>query len=94
VSTLTCNSFPVLPEPQLKPESEISGFESLGMMAVEAPYRVPAQLDLCRIESLLAARASAAEDHLWALREDPDYFAKTLFEVKEHRQEMLKGPQR
>ncbi|KAB8243617.1 hypothetical protein BDV35DRAFT_407355 [Aspergillus flavus] len=29
-STLTSDSFPVLPEPQIKPESEISGFESLG----------------------------------------------------------------
>lgn len=89
-STLTSNSFPVLPEPQIKPESEISGFESLGVIAAEAPYRVPAQIDLRRIASLLAARASAAEDHLWALREDPDYFARTLLECKEHRQEMLK----
>ncbi|RAK97333.1 uncharacterized protein BO80DRAFT_428331 [Aspergillus ibericus CBS 121593] len=89
-SSLTSDSFPILPEPQLKPESEISGFESLGVMAAEAPYRVPAQLDLSRIASLLAARASAAEDHLWALREDLDYFAKTLLEAKEHRQEMLK----
>ncbi|GMG04758.1 unnamed protein product [Aspergillus oryzae] len=89
-STLTSNSFPVLPEPQIKPESEISGFESLGVIAAEAPYRVPAQIDLRRIASLLAARASAAEDHLWALREDPDYFARTLLECKEHLQEMLK----
>ncbi|KAE8309788.1 hypothetical protein BDV41DRAFT_567103 [Aspergillus transmontanensis] len=58
-SNLTSDSFPILPEPQIKPESEISGFESL-------------------------------EDHLWALREDPDYFARTLLECKEHRQEMLK----
>ncbi|RAQ79547.1 hypothetical protein COH21_007913 [Aspergillus flavus] len=62
-STLTSDSFPVLPEPQIKPESEISGFESLGVMAAEAPYRVPAQNDLRRIASLIAARASAAEDH-------------------------------
>lgn len=77
-STLTSDSFPVLPEPQIKPESEISGFESLGVMAAEAPYRVPARIDLRRIASLIAARASAVEDHLWALREDPDYFARTL----------------
>lgn len=81
---------PVLPEPQLKSESEISGFESLGVMAAEAPYRLPEQLDLHHIESLLSAKASAAEDHLWALREDPDYFSKTLLEAKDHRQEILK----
>ncbi|KAJ5700055.1 hypothetical protein N7536_003068 [Penicillium majusculum] len=62
-STLTSDSFPVLPEPPLKPESEISGFESLGVMAAEAPYRVPAQLDLGLVESLLATKASTAEDH-------------------------------
>ncbi|PWY69622.1 hypothetical protein BO94DRAFT_628459 [Aspergillus sclerotioniger CBS 115572] len=88
--SLSSDTFPILPEPQLKPESEISGFESLSVMAAEAPYRVPAQLDLGRIASLLTARASAAEDHLWALREDPGYFANTLLEAKEHRQEMLK----
>ncbi|KAI9368491.1 hypothetical protein BJX61DRAFT_550398 [Aspergillus egyptiacus] len=89
-SSLTSDSFPILPEPQLKADCEISGFQSLRVMAAEAPYRVPAELDLSRIESLLSARTSAAEDHLWALREDPHYFARTLLDVKEHRQEMLK----
>ncbi|CAG7932207.1 unnamed protein product [Penicillium olsonii] len=59
-------------------------------MAAEAPYRVPAKLDLSHIESLLTARASAAEDHLWALREDPEYFARVMLEAKDHRPEMLK----
>ncbi|KAJ5358486.1 uncharacterized protein N7496_010899 [Penicillium cataractarum] len=77
-------------KPPLKPESEITGFESLGIMAAEAPYRVPAELDLRLIESLLAARASAAEDHLWALREDPDYFSRAVLDAQDHRQEMLK----
>ncbi|OOQ91405.1 hypothetical protein PEBR_00541 [Penicillium brasilianum] len=80
----------MLPEPPLKPESEITGFESLGIMAAEAPYRVPAELDLRLIESLLAARASAAEDHLWALRENPDYLLKAILDAQDHRQEMLK----
>ncbi|KAJ5150387.1 hypothetical protein N7492_010738 [Penicillium capsulatum] len=89
-ATLTNDSFLVVPEPPLKFESEISGFDSLAIMAAEGPYRVPAQLDLRLVASLLAARASAAEDHLWALREDPDYFARTLLEAREHRQEVLK----
>ncbi|KAK9239237.1 hypothetical protein V1525DRAFT_56644 [Lipomyces kononenkoae] len=90
MATLTTGTFPIQPEPHLKTESESCGFQSLALMAAEAPYRLPAQLDLGRIESLLGARASAAEDHLWALREDPGYFAEQLFEVKENRQEMLK----
>lgn len=90
-STLTSDSFPVLPEPQLKSEAEIHGFEALGVMAAEAPYRLPAQLDFHLVESLLAAGASAAEDHLWALREDPGYFCRALLETKDHSRLMLKG---
>ncbi|KAJ5505984.1 hypothetical protein N7453_004941, partial [Penicillium expansum] len=89
-STLTSDSFPILPEPLFKPEIDMSGFKSLGVMAAEAPYRVPAQLDLSLVESLLAAKACVAEDHLWALREDPDYFSTILHEAKDHRQETLK----
>lgn len=90
IPELISEFLPVLPEPYLKPESETAGFKSLGVLASEGPYRVPAQLDLQLVESLLSARASAAEDHLWALREDPSYFARVLDEVKDHRQEMLK----
>ncbi|PNY25651.1 Uncharacterized protein TCAP_04410 [Tolypocladium capitatum] len=88
--TLTADAFPLQPEPYLKSEKETDGFESLAVMAAEAPYRLPAHLDLDRIESLLRAKVSAAEDHVWALREDPGYFAEQLAEAKEHRQEMLK----
>lgn len=83
-------SFPLQPEPKLKEDSELTGFESLAVMAAEAPYRLPAKLDLGKIESLLAAKASAAEDRLWAMREDPVYFFEQLFDVKEHRHEMIK----
>ncbi|RAK81302.1 uncharacterized protein BO72DRAFT_518830 [Aspergillus fijiensis CBS 313.89] len=87
------DSFPILPPPQTQSETELSGFESLRLMAAEAPYRVPAQLDLSRIASLLAARTSAAEDHQWALREDPDYFASVVLDMAEHTPEMLKDLQ-
>ncbi|KAJ5522989.1 hypothetical protein N7494_013175 [Penicillium frequentans] len=58
-------------------------------MATEAPYRVPVQLDLAHIESLLAARACTAKDHIWALREDPNYFVTKLSELRDHLQELL-----
>ncbi|KAL2277788.1 hypothetical protein FJTKL_15217 [Diaporthe vaccinii] len=86
---LTSATYPVLPEPTLKTEGEANGFEALAVMTMEAPYRVPARLDFSRLTSLLDARASAAEDHLWALREDPSYFAETLLDWRDHRQEML-----
>ncbi|KAH8734678.1 hypothetical protein BGZ61DRAFT_442937 [Ilyonectria robusta] len=88
--TLTSDEFPVQPEPRVKSESDASGFESLAVLAAEAPYRVPGQLDLGRMESLLEARVSAAEDRLWILREDPSYFTQRLLETKEHQQELMR----
>ncbi|KAL2852486.1 hypothetical protein BJY01DRAFT_91539 [Aspergillus pseudoustus] len=39
---------------------------------------------------MLAARVSALEDHLWALREDPGYFTTQILEIKEHQLQNLK----
>ncbi|KPI41029.1 uncharacterized protein AB675_8031 [Cyphellophora attinorum] len=66
-----------------------SGFTSLAILAAEAPYRVPYQLDMPRIESLLAAKRDQAADHLWSLREDPKYFMHAINEVAEHQVEQL-----
>ncbi|KAK4212283.1 hypothetical protein QBC37DRAFT_465960 [Rhypophila decipiens] len=82
---------PILPEPKLKEESESAGFESLTVMAQEAPYRLPAHLDTARMISLLSARTQAAKDHLWSLREDPRYFHETLLEYADHRNEYFWG---
>lgn len=62
---------------------------SLASISAEAPYRLPANLDLDRLRAILAARLSAAEDHLWALREDPGYFAETIMDWSEHRNDRL-----
>lgn len=88
--TLTTDVYPVQEEPLLKSEIEVNGFDSLVSLKREAPYRVPEQLDFGRLAASLGAMQSSAEDHVWALREDPGYFKEELIEVKEHRQEMLK----
>lgn len=49
----------------------------------------PAHLDLRRLQGLVAARRSAAEDHIRSLREDPGYFADAVLDMKENRQEIL-----
>ncbi|KAH6659289.1 hypothetical protein BKA67DRAFT_589404 [Truncatella angustata] len=87
---MTSDAFAIQPEPQLKISVDASGLSSLAVLAKEAPYRPPTLLDLDKIESLLAARTARAENHVWALREDPSYFAEALLEIKEHRQEMIK----
>ncbi|KAJ9661038.1 hypothetical protein H2198_002197 [Neophaeococcomyces mojaviensis] len=71
-------------------ENDIEGFSSLSIMAIEAPYRAPSSLNWRRLESLLAAKKTATEDHIWSLREDPSYFVDCVLEYKEHRQELLK----
>jgi len=55
---------PSLPPPAL-PEEKTDGFASLALMAAEAPYRVPAQLDFDRVVSLLSAKRDQAADHLF-----------------------------
>ncbi|KAL2075053.1 hypothetical protein VTL71DRAFT_8833 [Oculimacula yallundae] len=62
---------------------------TLATISAEAPYRIPANLDLERIRGILAARRSAAEDHLFALREDPGYFADTIRDWSDHRNDAL-----
>ncbi|KAI5919459.1 hypothetical protein F4810DRAFT_505420 [Camillea tinctor] len=91
---LVSNIYPVIEyEPPRKVRLENGVTTSLAVMAEEAPYRHPSDLDLVRIESLLAARVAHAEDHIWSLREDPSYFSEWLFEMREHRQEMIKDTQ-
>lgn len=67
---LTTEKYTPQPVPAL-PVEAATGFASLAVMAAEAPYRKPADLDWDRLQSLFAAKKSAAEDHIWALREDP-----------------------
>jgi hypothetical protein len=79
---------PIQPEPPSISDNA-TGLVLLATTAAEAPYRLPADLDLTRLELLVEAKLSAAEDHVWALREDPGYFAQTVLNWREHRQECL-----
>lgn len=88
--SMTSDAYPIKPQPQLTTEADSTGFDSLAVVMAEAPYRIPAELDLEHIEALLSARRSAAEDHLWSLREDPGYFSDYHQERAEHRKEMIK----
>ena len=78
------------PQPEPPPiSSNEMGLMSMASSAAETPYRVPADLNLERLESIIEARLSSAEDHVWALREDPGYFEFVLREYKTHRQETM-----
>ena len=71
-------------------QQTVNGFDSLAIMVAEAHYRAPASLDLSGLETLLAARLAAAEDHLWALKEDPGYFAEVVFDIGMHNSQVIK----
>lgn len=79
---------------QLKPEPPTlstaePGVNVLAVVAAEAPYRLPTRLDLDRLLGLVAAKLSAATDHVWSLREDPGYFAEVALDIKQHRSEQI-----
>ncbi|KAF5608010.1 hypothetical protein FPANT_639 [Fusarium pseudoanthophilum] len=83
------DEYPIQPEPTLKTDSDASGFVSLAVITAEAPYKQPAGLDLRHLLKVLEAKMSAAQDHIWSLREDPAYFSEQFREYLDHREEML-----
>ncbi len=85
--------YPPQPPPALRAAVDADGFRSQAVMAEEEPYRVPAQLDLEGMVSLLAAEVDAQVDHHWLLREDPSYFLEEVAEIIDHRQEKIKDTQ-
>lgn len=86
---LGSDEYVVQPKFQPPSENDIEGFQSLEILAMEAPYRRPMSLDWMRIKTLLFAKKTAAEDHIWSLREDPGYFSDAVLEYREHRQELI-----
>ncbi|TGO44513.1 hypothetical protein BCON_0505g00060 [Botryotinia convoluta] len=75
------------PEPTASAVTEI--LPSLATISAEAPYRLPANIDFERLREIFAARLSAAEDYLFDLREDPGFFADTINDWSEHRNDAL-----
>lgn len=64
---------------------------SLDTVVQEAPYRTPQQFDFARLQNFVYAKWAEAEDHLWALREDPTYFTETIQALGEHKDEVSRG---
>ena len=86
--SLVDESVSIQPEPTFSPVADGS-LPSLETIAAEAPYRVPAHLDVTRLHHMVLAKRSAAEDHIWTLREDPAYFSDTVKTYGDHRTERL-----
>ena len=81
-------STPIQPDPG-PVITDPTAWPTLATLRTEAPYRVPAHLDFQRLQAIITARFSAAKDHIWALREDPGYFASVVKDHSIHRLETL-----
>ena len=57
------SNVPIRPEPPLISSSE-TGLQSLAVVAAEAPYRLPAKLELQKLLSTVAVKYSDAKDHV------------------------------
>ena len=86
--SLVSENTPIQPDPG-PVVTDPTAWPSLAALSMEAPYRVPASLDFERLKAVIAAKFSAAKDHLWALREDPGYFASFVTDYSGHRVETL-----
>ncbi|KAI1208699.1 uncharacterized protein F4807DRAFT_468363 [Annulohypoxylon truncatum] len=81
-------------------KTNIEGVEILAIQAYEDQYKAPRSTDLSRIVTFIGTKLAHAEDHLWALREDPNYLVFTAKDRLEHMTEMVAdvdgnpGPQR
>ncbi|KAL1595134.1 hypothetical protein SLS60_009822 [Paraconiothyrium brasiliense] len=75
--------------PQALPPPRTRAQNSLTPIARDASYRVPNQLDLTRVKSLIAASRDRTIDHIHQLREDPEFFAEYIEELRSHRPELL-----
>lgn len=67
----------------------VSSWPTIEVLATHAPYLAPQKPDFNQLADLLAARHSAAQDHIWALREDPGYFENIALQWGKHRPESI-----
>lgn len=81
---------PIEPSAPPQPAHELKT-RSLEMMSMEAPYCVPAAMDIgfARLRVMASAERNAFEDHLWDLREDPSYFSEIMQDYAEHQIYMI-----
>ncbi|KAF2108677.1 hypothetical protein BDV96DRAFT_616222 [Lophiotrema nucula] len=79
---------PSQPEPPRLTENN-QDRSSLDITSLEKPYRVPGRTDFSRLRALGSAARHEAEDHIWALREDPAYFKDIVLSYKTHRFELM-----
>ncbi|KAI4671952.1 hypothetical protein J4E85_000286 [Alternaria conjuncta] len=86
--TLCSDVYPPLSEPpSLSEPEELSS--SLADACRKAPFGPRGEPNFARIRHLISTAVEKCEDHAWALREDPAYFAEYVQDHAEHRHENI-----
>ncbi|KAI4678044.1 uncharacterized protein J4E88_006562 [Alternaria novae-zelandiae] len=82
--------YPALDEPpyaDLELRADV-GHTTFADALVNAPYRSRRSIDLARLRGYFKASCEDAKDHIFALREDPSYFADVFLDLSDHSVEM------
>lgn len=79
----------ILPEVKVVPKTQ---WLEVADLIWDEPLVMPTRFSSARIVDYLTVRASAAEDHIWDLRENPGYFAAKVMEWSEHQRERMCFP--
>jgi hypothetical protein len=74
----------IKPNLELPPVGDAENYRSLGELNLEARYGMPAHLDLDLLEALISGQRTDREDHIWAMRENPRYFAERMTNALNH----------
>ncbi|KAI2471192.1 hypothetical protein F4781DRAFT_387648 [Annulohypoxylon bovei var. microspora] len=75
--------------PQLLSKTNPDGVEILSTLAFEDQYKALGNADFSRIVDLIGCKLASAEDHIWAMREDPSYLVFTTKDRMQHLPEMV-----
>jgi len=78
--------FPLQEEPSKSDllDFDIAGHSRFSDVLMTAPYRGWHSLNFTKLHGYITATLDTQKEHIWALREDPSYFADTILEFEEH----------
>jgi hypothetical protein len=82
---------PEAPSSPITPIPSDSSWGSVAAATAEAPFRVPLQFDFQHLQRLVDARRAEAEDYVWTVREDPEFFQEAVIDFSQHRHEVLRN---
>ena len=78
-----------VPTGTLVPIQIACSWPTIEILARYTPYLAPERTNFSGLKDFLEARYFQAQDHVWALREDPGYFEEVVYQYADHQPESL-----